>query len=32
VLGAVLLVVVMPWLFWLLVKDGIAAILRLFGR
>ena len=32
VLGAVFLVIVMPWLFWLLVKDAIAAILRLFGR
>jgi hypothetical protein len=32
VLGAVFLVIVMPWLFWLLMKDAIAAVLRLFGR
>ncbi|WP_338720738.1 hypothetical protein [Devosia sp. XK-2] len=32
VLGAMFLVIVMPWLFWLLVKDAVAAVLRLLGR
>ena len=32
VLGAMLLVVVMPWLFWLFVKDTIATIAKLFGK
>ena len=32
VFGAVFLIVMMPWLFWLYVKSTIASITKLFGK